>query len=190
MSRAGGHEPTHTTEEWPSGSGRQHGRLNLDLAPVTGVTRPLLCQAHPPLQLSRVRYDIAQQPEMAHLTILHLGGILAGDRYDFQVTLAPKAAAQISGAAATQVYRMPAGDAQQQIHIRMAAGSRLRWLPGPLILGSGARFTQQIRIELADSARLAFLDVLVPGRLAHGELYRFAAYRHRLTVHDPHGRLL
>jgi urease accessory protein len=170
--------------------GRQAGRLDLVLECLGGLTRPLRAETRPPLQLSRARYDIAGQPETTAFTLVHLGGILDGDRYEVCVEVGPGASAQITTAAATQVYRMPHGDARQEVMLRLAAGSRLAWLPEPLILFAGARFTQTTRIEIAPGARLGLLDVLVPGRLARGEVGQFERYEARLEVCAPNGRCL
>jgi urease accessory protein len=170
--------------------GRQAGRLDLLLERVGASTRPSRAEARPPLQLSRVRYDIAGQPETAAFTLVHLGGILAGDRYDLCVAVGPHASAHVTTAAATQVYRMPHGEARQDVTLRLAAGGRLAWLPEPLILFTGARFTQTTRVEIAPGARLGLLDVLAPGRLARGEVGQFERYEARLEVCIPDGRCL
>ncbi|HEU5098628.1 MAG TPA: urease accessory protein UreD, partial [Roseiflexaceae bacterium] len=88
------------------------------------------------------------------------------------------------------VYRMPLGEATQDIRIDLGSGSRLEWLPEPTILFGGARFIQTASVTLGAGARLALLDVLVPGRLARGEAYQFDRYVARLEVCDAAGRLL
>jgi urease accessory protein len=170
--------------------GRQEGRLDLLLECAGGLTRPARCTVQPPLQLSRARYDDPARPHEPALTLVHLGGILAGDRYDLRIALGEQAGARITTAAATQVYRMPQGQATQDIQIQLGAGSRLEWLPEPTILFGGARFSQAISITLGAGARLALLDVLVPGRLARGEVHQFDRYAARLEARDTPGRLL
>ncbi len=171
-------------------AGRIQGRLELELAPREGVTRPARALAAPPVQLSRVRYDDPRAPGRAAFTLLHLGGVLAGDRAHMRVELAPGAEAELQMAAATQVLQMPAGAAAHTIELRLGAGSRLAWLAQPLILFAGARFSQSTYVTLAPGARLALLEVLVPGRLARGERYAFASYQSRLEVCDQAGRCL
>jgi urease accessory protein len=170
--------------------GRQAGQLDLSLERVGLMTRPVRSAVRPPLQLSRVRYDAIEQPGTAAFTLVHLGGILEGDSYDLQVALGPGATASVATAAATQVYRMPHGAARQDTTLRLAAGSRLAWLPEPLILCAGARFSQHTSVELAPGALLGLLDVLVPGRLARGEVYQFERYEMRLEVCTPGGDCL
>jgi urease accessory protein len=171
-------------------SGRQEGRLDLLLERAGALTRPLRCAVQPPLQLSRARYDDPARPDEPALTLVHLGGILAGDHYDLRIALGDGAGARVTTAAATQVYRMPQGAATQSIQLQLSAGSRLEWLPAPTILFGGSRFTQTTSVTLGPAARLALLDVLVPGRLARGEVYQFDRYTTRLEVRDNAGRLL
>jgi urease accessory protein UreH len=45
-------------------------------------------------------------------------------------------------------------------------------------------------VTLEPGARLALLDVLVPGRLARGDLYQFERYAARLKAYNSAGRLL
>jgi urease accessory protein len=169
---------------------RQEGRLDLLLECSGATTRPVRCLVRPPLQLSRARYEDAARPEQIALTLIHLGGILAGDSYDLRVALGVGASARMTTAAATQVYRMPHGEATQHIQLELGTGSRLEWLPEPTILFGGARFTQTTTVTLGPAARLALLDVLAPGRLARGEAYAFERYGMRLDVFDAAGRLL
>ncbi len=171
-------------------SGRQEGRLDLLLERSGAITRPVRCAVQPPLQLSRARYDHPLWPNEPSLTLVHLGGILAGDHYDLRIALGDGASARVTTAAATQVYRMPQGEATQTIQIQLGAGSWLEWLPEPTIIFGGARFTQTTSVTLGPGARLALLDVIVPGRLARGEVYQFDRYATRLEARDSAGRLL
>jgi urease accessory protein len=167
------------------------GRLDLLLArDATGITRPIRTLAQPPIQLSRVRYDAPYQPEMAILTLLTLGGVLSGDRNTLLVELAEHACATVVMAAATQVLSMPSGHAEQSLTLRLASGSQCFWLAEPTILFANADFCQNTRIVLVAGARLVLLDVLVPGRLARGEVHRFRRYQATLEAHDATGRLL
>jgi urease accessory protein len=174
----------------PTARRAAEGQLDLLLAPGDGATRLHRNLAVPPLQLSRLRYDDPAHPAQANLTMVHLGGILAGDRLHIRVELRAGAEASISSAAATQVYCMSDRDASQEIRLRLGPGSRLLWLPEPLILFAGACFRQDLRAELAPGARLALLDVVVPGRLARGEVFQFTRFESRLEICDQAGECL
>lgn len=167
------------------------GMLNLLLASdANGITRPVRTLAQPPIQLSRVRYDDPRQPEMAVLTLLTLGGVLSGDRNTLAVELAENACARVVMAAATQVLSMPEGHAEQSLTLHLGPGSQLFWPAEPTILFANADYCQQTRVILGAGARLALIDVLVPGRLARGEVHRFRRYQATFEVFDPAGRLL
>jgi urease accessory protein len=160
------------------------GQIDIALAQVGDTTRVNRSLAVPPLQLSRVRYDDPAQPGQAVFTQLQLGGVLAGDCMTVNVELGEAAAATIRGAASTQVLTMPEGEASLSTTLRLGAGSRLRWLPEPLILFAGSRYSQRMRVELGPGAVLILLDIFVPGRLARGEVFRFARYESRVEIFD------
>lgn len=174
----------------PAAADGSHGRIELVLGLRDGVTRPLRCLAAPPLQLSRARYDDPRRPTRAAFTALQLGGVLAGDRYSVTVTAEAGAEARVVGGAATQVLQMAEGEAAQELTLRACAGSKLLWLPEPLILFGGATYTQRTRVELGPGALVALLDVLAPGRLARGERFRFRRYEAQVEICDPDGKLL
>jgi len=166
------------------------GQLDLLFVQDGETTRLHRSLAVPPLQISRLRYDDPAHPGWANLTMLHLGGILAGDHNRIQVELRAGAEATISGAAATQVYAMPAGTATQETRLRLGVDSHLHWLPQPLILFADACFRQELRVDLAPGARLVLLDVVVPGRLARGEMFQFTRFESLLEIYDQAGTCL
>jgi urease accessory protein len=168
----------------------QSGRLDLELELDGERTRPRRALATPPLQISRARYDDPAAPGRLSLTLIHLGGVLAGDQYELSVSMAAGAATVVAAAAATQIYTMTSGSAQQETVIRLAPGSTLCWMPGPQVLFAGARYCQSTRVELSPGAFLMLYEVLVPGRLARGECWRFGRYASTIEVVDQRGALL
>jgi urease accessory protein len=168
----------------------QYARLDLELELDAGRTRARRALAVPPLQISRARYDEPTAPERLHLTLIHLGGVLAGDQYDLCVSLGSGAEAVVTAAAATQIHTMSDGSARQQLLISAASGSALCWATGPQILFSGARYHQSTRVELAPSAFVMLCEVLVPGRLARRECWQFERYESTLEIVDQRGVLL
>lgn len=170
--------------------GQASAQLELALEFDGERTRARRALATPPLQLSRARYDDAAAPGRLSLTLVHLGGVLAGDCYRLSVELASGAEAVVGAAAATQIYTMPSGTARQETLISAAPGSRLWWMPGPQILFAGARYCQSTRVELAPGAFVMLCEALVSGRLARGECWRFERYQSALEIVDPRGELL
>jgi urease accessory protein len=75
---------------------------------------------------------------------------------------------------ATRVYRhRPGPDASQQTKLRVGKDGVLEFLPDPLIPFAGARYRQQVSIELAEGAGLCYWEVVAPGREAAGELFAY-----------------
>lgn len=168
----------------------QPGRLDLSLSFDGARTRPERALATPPLQISRARYDDPADPARLYLTLLHLGGVLAGDQYALRCALGSGARATLTSASATQIYAMPRGEACQTTHLQLAPGADLDWQPGAQILFADSSYRQQTRVDLAPGARLALAEILVSGRLAHGERWRFADYTSLFEVYDAQGELL
>ncbi len=160
------------------------GGLDVSFQVAAGRTIAQRRLAVPPLQLSRVRYDDAADPQKAVLTLSHLGGVLEGDRYQVHIQAAPAARAQIVSAAATAIHPALHYGAAQDVSISLAADSRFEWLLEPTILYAGARFRQNTRIELAPGARLTLMETIVPGRLARGELFSFECFENVLEVYE------
>lgn len=165
-------------------------RLELELGFDGERTRPRRALATPPLQISRARYDTPAAPGRLSLTLIHLGGVLAGDCAELAVDIASGAEAVVAGAAATQIYTMSSGSARQRTVIRAASASTLCWMPGPQILFAGARYSQSTRVELAPGAFVMLSEALVAGRLARGERWRFDQYESTVEIVDQRGALL
>jgi len=170
--------------------GEQHAALELALACDGKRTRPQRALATPPLQLSRARYDDPADSTRLSMTLIHLGGVLAGDQYDLTVDVGMGAKAVVAAAAATQIYSMPQGSAEQRTTIRAAAGASLHWLPGAQLLFAEAEYRQSTHVELAAGAFVMLGELLVPGRLARGERWRFRRYESLIELADDGGRLL
>ncbi len=146
--------------------------------------------AQPPLQLSRLRYDDPADSGRAAVTLLHQAGVVQGDCYVLDITAGGCSRATLATAAATQVYRAPEHGAEQHVHLDIGEHASFRYLPEPLILCAGADFRQVTNVRLAPTASLILLDVLVPGRLQRGELWRFHRFCSALTVTAADGHLL
>lgn len=170
--------------------GGQMARLELELCCEGGHTRPRTALATPPLQLSRARYDDVADRGRLSLTLLHLGGILAGDSYELRVAAGARARAAVVGAAATPVYAMPGGEASQRITLCAEPGAALWWQPGPLILYGGAAYSQATTVVLRPGGLVVVAELLVAGRLARGERWQFGRYASLLEVVDGAGELL
>ena len=109
------------------------------------------------------------------------GGLVDGDRLEVGIDVGSGATALIATQASTKVYRSPSGCAQR-LSARVADGAALAVLPDPVVCFAGARYAQQVDVELAPDASLMLLDGYTCGRGARGERWKFSRYASRTTV--------
>jgi urease accessory protein UreH len=118
------------------------------------------------------------------------GGLLAGDRLETDIVLAPGSRVCLSTPSATRVYRSPGPVAVQRVTMDVGRGAALEWLPDHLIPSPGARLLQTTEIRLAADATLLYLDAWATGRAARGEAWGFDLLDSSLLVRDEAGPLL
>jgi urease accessory protein len=101
------------------------------------------------------------------------GGLVAGDRLDIHVELAPGAAAHVTASAAEKVYRSTGRTTTIKQTLSIGPGAALEFLPPETILFDGARLQRETIIDLAPGSAFLGGDIVVFGRRARGE--RFAS---------------
>ncbi|ELK50615.1 urease accessory protein UreD [Haloferax sp. BAB-2207] len=117
------------------------------------------------------------------------GGVAQGDRHDLTIAVEADAIAHVSTQSSTKVQTMERNYAGVDTTLSVAAGGHLDYVPEPTILHSDARYTQDLRLDVADGATAIVGDVVVSGRLARGERFEFDRYRSRLRATGPDGLL-
>ena len=100
------------------------------------------------------------------------GGLVAGDRLDVEVGLAPGAAAHVTASAAEKVYRSTGRTTTIKQTLSIGPGATLEFLPPETILFDGARLRRETVVDLASGSAFLGGDIVVFGRRARGE--RFA----------------
>jgi urease accessory protein len=97
------------------------------------------------------------------------GGLVAGDRLDIRVELAPGATAHVTASAAEKVYRSTGGTTIIRQTLSIGPGATLEFLPPETILFDGARLQRETVIDLAPGSAFLGGDIVVLGRRARGE---------------------
>lgn len=110
-------------------------------------------------------------------------GLLAGDRVEIRVSLAQGAALDWQTQSFARVLSMDAGHAEQNLVIDMATGSRLCYVPHPLVLHAGAQLRQCTCVDLSDACALILGEVIASGRRLNDEHFAFAALSSRVQVY-------
>lgn len=109
-------------------------------------------------------------------------GILAGDRLESEIAVDAGASLLATTPSASRVFKMNGGSAECRQHFRVAAGAWLEVLPEPLVPHRGSRYRQVTRIDVERGGELFFADLLMPGRVAHGEAWEWERLRLELDV--------
>ncbi len=147
------------------------GAAEIGFARRDGVTRLAHLYQRDPL---RVLFPApaAGDPPVA-VIVTTSGGLVAGDRLDVRVELAPGSSAHITASAAEKVYRSTGRTTIIKQTLSIAPGAALEFLPPETILFDGARLQRETIIDLAPGSAFLGGDIIVFGRRARGE--RFAS---------------
>lgn len=141
--------------------------LTLDYRSVGG--RTVAQDRHEgPLRVLQPLYP--EGPRICHHVLVHPpGGVVAGDELSVDATLGAGAHALITTPGATRLYRSEGQTAVQQVHLRLAAGARLEWLPMETIAYPGCQARSTLTAELQPGAQAIGWDLLALGLPAAGQ---------------------
>lgn len=116
------------------------------------------------------------------------GGWIQGDRASVQVRLGPEARVHVTNQAAEKIHSMSANCAVQTVEFRLDRRSYAEYCPDPVILFSGARFAQEVRVTLAEDASLFLSEVFL--NRTDDDNVSFDALSNSLTIYDDSNRLI
>lgn len=117
-----------------------------------------------PLLVQRALYP--EGPDICHVAVLHPpSGIAGGDNLDIQVHVAEGANATVFAPGATRWYKSNGRQATQTVHLHVAKGSRLDWLPLENILFEEADAVSRTFIHLDSGAAAIGWDAFQLGRV-------------------------
>ncbi|MGY2050129.1 urease accessory protein UreD [Methylobacterium sp. JK268] len=146
---------------------RSDGRVALSAGRMTGgATRLTDLAESGPLRLRLPRVEGAA---LEGVFLNSAGGIACGDRFAVAADLHEGADLVLTTTAAEKIYRSDGPVTEIAASLRLAAGSRLAWLPQETILYDGARLRRRLTAEIAPDATLTLFETLVFGRIARGE---------------------
>lgn len=123
-----------------------------------------------PYHLSKPYWDTDSRTLLVQI-VNPTAGILAGDRLESDVAVDASASLLVTTPSASRVFKMKDGAAECRQHFRVAAGGWLEVMPEPLVPHRGCSYRQATTIEVEPSGELFFADLLMPGRVAHGETW-------------------
>ncbi len=118
------------------------------------------------------------------------GGLVGGDRLVVDVEAGCETHVCLTTPSATKIYRTSGPPAVQEARLRVGDGALVEWVPDHAIPFAGSAFRQSIDVDMGAGARLVLVDAFSAGRVARGEVWRFATLESALSVRDRAGSLL
>lgn len=112
------------------------------------------------------------------------GGLTGGDSLSWQVDVASGARLTLTTAACEKIYRAApdTAPATLDVHLSVAAGARLDWLPQETILFQHSRLARTLHVALQEDAELLLLEPLLLGRRAMGEVLSAVSFRDQWRI--------
>jgi urease accessory protein len=105
------------------------------------------------------------------------GGMAGGDSITVDIALDKQAKAVVSTQSAEKIYKAQSEASTSSVHLSLAEGSQLAWLPQETLLFSGAKLNRKFRVDMAVDATLTLFEGLIFGRGAMGERISDGTFR-------------
>lgn len=161
-----------------------HGQLHLTYC-RDGERTTSLDRHDGPLRVLQRLYP--EHPGTCHHVLVHPpGGIAGGDVLDMQVSLEAGSHALITTPGATRFYKSLGAEAVQNLHARLAPGTRLEWLPLETLAYRGCVASNRMHFDLAPGAEMMGWDVLALGLPAAGQHFDDPAFAHGRFTQEIH----
>lgn len=140
---------------------------------------------------AKVRFPKTDAKDGAEAVLINTaGGVTGGDRFDFEVAADGGADVTVTTQACEKIYRAANGaSAEIGTRLRVAAGSRLSWLPQECIVFDGGRLNRSLNVDLAGDAIFLGVESFLLGRRAMGEMVTTGSIRDRWRVYRD-GKLI
>lgn len=159
---------------------RATGVARLKAERIAGQTVVMDVDEQGPL---RLRFPRVRTADALDVVIVNTGGgVVGGDRLEFEMETGEGASAAITSQAAEKVYRSSGADAEISVRLTAASRSHLAWVPQETILFNRARVVRGIEADLAPDASLTICESIVFGRIAMGETIVDGLIRDRWRV--------
>lgn len=158
-----------------------------------GKTQLVRSYTRYPYRLSPALRLCSQNRDCLYIYMINTSpGWLAKDDINTEICLGSGAHLFLTDQAASKVHCMPQSKDQANVHteVSLSAGAFLEWIPEPVILYKDAALQQTCRVTKAKDAGFILSDIMIPGRLARGEIFLFRKYSNRVTLMHENGQTL
>lgn len=158
------------------------GHLSLQAAARDSGRTVLAAQAfRAPFHISKPYWD-AEARTLLVQVVNPTAGILSGDRLESEIAVRSDAALLVTTPSASRLFQMRDGAAECRQRFTVGAGGWLEVMPEPLVPHRGSRYRQITTIEVQRGGTVFYVEQLMPGRLGHGEAWRWTRLQLELSV--------
>lgn len=150
-----------------------HGQLSLRAEHRPDGVTAIGAQAfRAPFHVSKPYWDADTRTLLVQV-VNPTAGILSGDRLESVVEVAEGAALLLTTPSASRVFRMRSGEAVSTQRFHVEEGGWLEVMPEPIVPHRGSVFRQRTELLVAPGGAAFYADLLLPGRVAHGEAWEW-----------------
>jgi urease accessory protein len=143
------------------------GHLRLKATAGAGGRTGLSAQSfRAPYHLSKPYWDADTETLLVQV-VNPTAGILEGDLLESDIAVGKGAALLVTTPSASRVFKMKDGSAECRQHFAVANQGWLEVQPEPLVPHRGCRYRQTTKVKVEPGGGLFFVDLLMPGRIAH-----------------------
>ena len=136
----------------------------------------------PPLKASRELYE-GKDPRATVYIMESSGGMVAGDRNDITVKLAPDSSVRLVQQSALKIYPSHTGDiCVQTINVDLGQRARLEWMPEVIIPFVDAKFRNDTTLRLARDSSVLWGEIIAPGREKRGEVFNYQSFHTNFKI--------
>ncbi|AXF56732.1 urease accessory protein UreD [Salicibibacter kimchii] len=160
-----------------------HGKLLLNFQRKNHRTRLIDCYQQSPLKASRELY-LDDKKEQATVYLMESsGGMVAGDRNEYDIHLKEHADVCLIEQSATKVY--PSYNhrcSTQKISVQLEEGACLEWIPEAIIPYQDARYQGDTVIRMKKGSTLLWGEIISPGREKRDECFLYNEFQSRFQI--------
>ena len=156
---------------------RAQGRIRAEFGLAGGVTRRLRL-----FQSGSAKAMLPPAPGCEVVLLNTSGGLTGGDRREIEVTQEPRTTLLVTTQTAERAYRSTSGRARVSARFSVAAGAHLDLLPQETILFDRAALHREQDIALQGDATCLWVETLILGRAAMGEVLTRLDLRDRRRI--------
>lgn len=117
------------------------------------------------------------------------GGYVEGDTYRMEIQLESGADILLTTQSSIKIYKTTERPIHQSMEVHLKQGSKLEYLPDPVIAYPHAKFKQDMVVHMERNATLICADIFTPGWAPDGSIFRYDLLQSKMKVFQE-GRLV